>query len=439
MNKDRFGRDTMIRRGRQGEMEALIDFADFAFSRPDPPPDFSRLLPKLYGSDAETAEQHLLVVPESGDDILAAVYSGPLALQPSESWWKQRVHEGEPVTGSAPALSGNGIGTVSVHHRERGKSYMRELMHAAIRDMLQEGAAFSALSGQRQRYAYYGYEPAGTDLSVSLDRDNYTKAYGRHYFEEGPEGELRNYAEIQDEPELAEQVFAVYEASHPWSSRTRDNWYVTAGSWGGPEVLVYLKEGQVQGYLIAGGSGGHRAVSEIGLKDPEDAIPMIGLLLGRHQVQRAEVQLACWQPDPAARLFRIAAGYSIGSSLSLLILDWAQMLKAGLMLKQALDGARDGELRLAITDCPVGDKEQRLHIRVSKGKVRVDAIDLEDTKEAAAADAEIISIPYSLAVRMLWSPMSQVLLHELTPENRRKLNRTGWFPLPFSILPADRV
>lgn len=430
MKNDRFDRPTVIRRGRPEDMEAIIDFGDAVFSRSHRPHDFAKILPKLYGPGVDSSKDHLLVTPEDGEDIHALIYSGTRTFRPSATW----ANASQKPEHGADELRVNGIGTVSVHHRERSKRYMRELMHTAIEDMMTEGVTLSLLGGQRQRYAYYGYEPAGSDVYINVSQENYSKAFGRDYLKDDQKGSVVSYPELGD-TEAEAGVFAIYEASHPWITRTADNWYLIATSWLGREVYVYRKEAEVKGYLIADKEGSNRNITEIGIANPDDVLDMVGTFLAAFDVSGARLQIPAWQAELAARFLRIAEGYSTGSAIQTLVLDWTKMVSATMQMKQALSGLKDDEIVLTITECPAGEREQRLHLQVKEGIPAVSEI----TDSGIPAHVSEIKLPYSLAVRALWSPVFSELTYELSADDRHTLHRTGWFPLPFSFLPPDRV
>ena len=71
-----------------------------------------------------------------------------------------------------------GIGGVSSHPRRRGAGYMRQLMHHCVARMHDECKHLSWLGGQRQRYAYFGYEKCGIGHSFTVSKTNLRHAYG---------------------------------------------------------------------------------------------------------------------------------------------------------------------------------------------------------------------------------------------------------------------
>ena len=133
--------------------EELIDFLNYVFGMNGADSGFYRLLPKLYKPE-NRPEDYNYVVLEDGK-LRAAVGAYPIELE---------------VAGHV--LRGAGIGNVAVHPFHRRKGYMKDAMGQAMEAILQSGADFAALGGQRQRYSYFGFEPAGLCGTFGLNSAN---------------------------------------------------------------------------------------------------------------------------------------------------------------------------------------------------------------------------------------------------------------------------
>lgn len=141
------------------EKDEIVDFIDAVFSRAHEPHDFEALLPKLYGEQGDGAAHHF-VVREAGR-VAATVLAYPMTL-----------HIG------GRTLTMLGVGSVSTHPKMRGQGMMRLLMEAVDGRAKEMGAAFAVLSGQRQRYQYFGYDWGGYQLRARLTPDNVRHAWG---------------------------------------------------------------------------------------------------------------------------------------------------------------------------------------------------------------------------------------------------------------------
>ena len=67
-------------------------------------------------------------------------------------------------------LTVGGVGGVSTCPAHRGRGLMQAGLHTAIARMRDHEYAFSMLWGDRQRYAHFGYEDAGTELRGRAQR-----------------------------------------------------------------------------------------------------------------------------------------------------------------------------------------------------------------------------------------------------------------------------
>lgn len=128
---------TRCERCRDSELAGIAAFAAGVFGV-----DFPNYLPRLYRPGAATGHNHFAV--REGGQIAAAVINFPLPLN---------------VLGTE--LLTYGVGTVSVSETSRGKGYMTDLLTECVAEAAQRGAAFSILSGQRQRYEHFGYALSG--------------------------------------------------------------------------------------------------------------------------------------------------------------------------------------------------------------------------------------------------------------------------------------
>jgi predicted acetyltransferase len=142
------------------DYEDVIDFGNFVFSQAHVPHDFPVILPKLYKREYFMDGVHYIAREEGR--IKAAVGSYPLEMK---------------VAGDT--LPGMGIGMVSVHPYCRSRGFMKVLMGMAAEDMKSGGMAFSCLGGQRQRYEYFGYTPAGLSCCFECTAANIRHALGR--------------------------------------------------------------------------------------------------------------------------------------------------------------------------------------------------------------------------------------------------------------------
>lgn len=142
-----------IRQLSAADFEEAIDLMNFAFSSPGAPLDFERLLPKLYQATDEHMSCHYAAVCDGGIRAIVGLY--PL------DWH---------IDGSRLRLAG--IGGVSTHPRYRERGLMQKLMRHCVEEARSQGYHLSWLGGQRQRYAYFGYENCGVAVRLELKKKN---------------------------------------------------------------------------------------------------------------------------------------------------------------------------------------------------------------------------------------------------------------------------
>ncbi|MDR1928193.1 MAG: GNAT family N-acetyltransferase, partial [Oscillospiraceae bacterium] len=143
-----------------GELMAMLDDVFFFDDAPSCARGFLPLLPKLYKKEYRPWERNLIV--REGGVIRAA--AGMYVLD--------CVIAGQP-------LRCGGIGNVAVARDSRRLGYMKLVMDAAMDAMRAEGCDFGALGGQRQRYAYWGFERTGVVLRAECSRSNLRHAFGK--------------------------------------------------------------------------------------------------------------------------------------------------------------------------------------------------------------------------------------------------------------------
>ena len=87
----------------------VIDFANLVFSQAHQPHDFSTLLPKVYGPDAERLAEHFIATQNGKIRGCVGLYKEDYKLGDS-------------------MLKLGFVGTVSVHKYSRGEGHMQKLM-----------------------------------------------------------------------------------------------------------------------------------------------------------------------------------------------------------------------------------------------------------------------------------------------------------------------
>jgi predicted N-acetyltransferase YhbS len=307
------------------DYDDVIDFGNFVFSHAHVPHDFPALLPKLYKREYFMDGTHY-IAREDGR-IKAAVGSYPLEMK---------------VSGCS--LPGMGIGMVSVHPYCRSRGFMKALMDMALEDMKRGGMAFSCLGGQRQRYEYFGYTPAGLSFSFECSAANIRHTLGRE-FKAG--FSLKQIG--AGDAELLDSLYAMHESKPVRILRRKDRLFDIASSW--KSLIFAVMEGpRMAGYLLY--KPNEHLIHEINLEDNSRLPEFVGLFLQTQGCNGVTVGIQPHETEKIAAFSRFAESYSIRPACGFTIFDYGRFLPPFLKLKSSLKTLPDGNFTVQIEGGP---------------------------------------------------------------------------------------
>lgn len=422
--------EIIIQRGEAQDVNEIIDFANFVFSMAHRPHDFADLLPKCYGPGQNHADWHYLLREE--EQIQAMLMSMPQVVSAEHRY-------------PGVEFLRYGIGTVSVHHRARGKGYMRQLMHQAIADMQEAGAAYSFLGGQRQRYRYYGYEHAGTKLNASLNVRNMTMTWPSLRDLDLP-GDLR-LIDCPDEGPILDQVYELYLKNTSLNVRPKHEFKLITKTFG-RRLTVLLRDDDLLAYVVA--SSDFSNIDEFVKADSslpwEWALYYFYQLAAITQANFSLVQVEAGDKHEFQKALLYASeNFSLSTGGMYLILDFAKTIAMLLADKASRRALAVGKLTLTIEDCPSPTKtEQQLHIEVTADRLIVAnereevlniALPLPATTSVTVEEAEL-SMSYFDCIADLFSFRGYISanLEQLLPAAQ-----ASWFPLNPTVLTSDNA
>lgn len=356
----------------------LIDFINYVFSYSDAPTDFIQLLPKVYSAQGSHEVVHLAV---KEDNRIRAVVSILIFSM---------VHQGKE-------LRVGFIGNVAVHPYSRGKGYMKELMRRAEIIMRQRGCDLAALSGQRQRYEYFGYYQACPEAVFTVTRNNLRHILGPAY-----QSPLMCREVASEDAETIQEIYKLYNAG-PVTGRSELTFEADCRSWGGK--LISIQNGEnVIGYAVTdGGLGGW---TEAHVPPQQYADAMLAYMNACH-IRKLRLEQPLYEQEAIDVLTEIAEEQRIENSCMLRILCWEKVLAWASALRQTQDGSAE----LAVQN--VGT----YRITIQNGEFGV--CQIPDT---------VPGMTEKEAMRLLFSPLP-VRGRDRFPEN--------WFPLSLWIAQAD--
>jgi predicted N-acetyltransferase YhbS len=364
----------------QEDYDELMDFGNYVFSHAHGPTDFPSLLPKLYKREYFMDGIHYLA-REDGR-IRAAVGAYPLRLN---------------ILGNV--LPGRGIGMVSVHPYARSRGYMRTLMGMALADMDRDGIVFSCLSGQRQRYEYFGFSPAGTQIvfecrlcNIRHAQRNGAPGNGGPGKKPSPPFGIRQL----NQGDRLEDIYRLHQSKAARFERDRDKFFDILSSWKN-RVFALTDGNSFAGYLIY--NNANNAIPEINLAaGPKRLIEAIGSFLNylgkKNDRDLVKVCAQPWEAEKLEALGSFAEDYCLSAAYSFAVFDWQPLLSALLKLKYDETGKTgprtlpDGELSLRIGNTGI-------RITAQHGRVQV-----------SPAEEEGIVLNRLEAARLFFSPLS---------------------------------
>ena len=369
------------------EAMAVMEYS-FGF---EPPREFPTLHPAIYRPTDEWMRCNYAIRRDG--EIVAVVGVYPRTTVVGHADWKVA-----------------GIGGMCVHPDHRRSGLMKLLMDKAVEDMHGE-VHISFLGGQRQRYAYWGYEKSGLNHIFNIGGNNL-----RHAFDDPPSA-------IKFEPlgeHYCERVATckeLYEQTAIHGVRPLEDFVKHLMTWRQEPWVALGEDGAVVGYLVAA-ERGSRIVELVGVSD-DVRVDVVRAWIDRRNGGMVGVRL---QPDdvPMARLLgTFCESSQSDAARNWRVFDWPAVVGALIRVKHQLTPLAEGRVVIDVM-------EARLAITVSGGEASC----IETVEEAN------LTVPTLDAHRLLFGPQAPSCVTEL-PSPARPLD--AWCPLPLGYVHADGV
>lgn len=377
-------------KGTSADRRTIVAFANEIFGKDYGGTDFTALLPKLYGEEADCSRYHYLA--KSGGNIVGMLGAFPLEVN---------------IMGRR--LPACGIGTVCTRPDFRGRGVMTELFRSAIADMQSGGAAFSVLGGQRQRYEHFGYEPCGTMVEFVVTSANLQPflSGARELF----------LAPLEHEDGAAIGMAHEIQQRRPVSvRRSPELFHATCRSWSSMPLLL-CKNGEFCGYFVC--SADRKNVWEFELTNKTRLPVALAAYLDWSGEREIHFSLPPYEREKIAELEVFCEYFNVCFAHSFLIFDWEGVLQQLFELKATYFPLADGRFVLEIQAC---------------GKFAFQVFSQKATVEKTQASADV-SLDRLSAMRMLFSPLSA--FYSYAPH--LGAFSTSWFPLPLCLPRIDEV
>ena len=375
-------------RGNASQRDDYLDFINLVFGFNGNERDFMKLLPCLYKEEYDPCYNNFIATEDGKFRAAVGVYPRTFSVMGEE-------------------LLSHGIGNVAVHPYHRSKGYMKTLMNMALDDMIEAGADFSDLGGQRQRYQYFGFENAGCNRVFSINRTNI-----RHCFKDAPAPAVHFRALPTDDPML-DDVAALYNSKPVHTCRPRERMCDIMGT----VYAVLRNEDDSFCGFFTGALGG------LTLTTNDLYYDVLRAYLADHD--SVEIYLPPHETELTALSHRICGGCTIRSAVKIAVFRFRRILTAYLKLKAATEGLVDGVRQYRITGINAGHgkvRDEEIRISVKDGVLCVSDID---------ADAPVTEVAYMDALALFFDLASPVRSCDPTASQ--------WFPLPINIDGCDHV
>lgn len=289
----------------------IVAFIDKVFTEAHRPHDFAALIPKVYGGDDVTKNAVHYLVKENGTvKAVAANLRMTLATQQH-------------------TLQTGFIGSVSVSPDSRGNGYMQELLHCAIDEAKRDGLDLLALGGQRQRYGYFGFEPAGAHFNFRITQSNI-----RHCLADVDCSQISFRDLEQNDTETIDALRSIYETLPLHAVRPPECFADILHTWNAPCKAV-LKNGSLLGYCYG-------IFSEVILRDEAEFAAVLKAYFTQMGKTEVTLPVAPFETQRIAFLNRICEEAYIKPAEQICVLHWQRVLQTFLSLKATYTPLQDG-------------------------------------------------------------------------------------------------
>ena len=391
------------------DFDEAVDFINYVFSFSHRPHNFPVMLPKIYLPGHFKDSIHYIIREQGKIKALVCAYPVDMVFNNKT----QRT-----------VLGGRGIGMVSVHPYCRSRGYMKILMTAALDDMRRDGMVFSCLGGQRQRYEYFGFTPAGTAYSFRCERANVIHTLGRQW-----KTSLSLKKVYADDVKLLDQIFSMHCAGNFRINRSRDKFFSVLTTWEA-EVFSVFNGNFFLGYFIYRADKDCSRITELNINDYTRLPEVIGLILMRQeelgQNDFTVITAGPHEREKIAFLSDFAENYSQTHATQFAVLDFVRLADAFLSCS-AVSGQTCSDTDSFIIKIEDTNSENGETIRLFGGKSSGGAEKTGEKPDIALSRREVVHFLFSpLAAQTFPVIHENKFLHSI-------------LPLPLFIANADEV
>lgn len=305
-----------------------------------------------------------------------------------------------------------GIGGVGTCPHWRGHGLMRRLMQHARDHISRKGYHLSFLGGQRQRYRYFGWERAGTQIEYLVSPKNMEHEFRRM---DSPSLTLEP---ISEDPEILASAKRLHDGQPAYCRRTTKAFGRYLRNWGGRPLVARDAQSRVTGYLVARGDDG--IVDEWVSDREETALDMARQWIETTQ-KITRFNYPTIPPPLHHKLGGIAERITVEASGNWQIFNWPATVNALLRLRHATTPLAEGAIRVRIDNVGV---TLALRVEGTRASCRV-----TNDPPDWSSDANCV-------LRVLFGPTPPSSVADL-PKAADTL--ASWCPLPLALPNSDHV
>lgn len=364
---------------------------DVFFSEEEKPLNFLELLPKLYKEEYNHCENNLIV-------SIDGKWKGAVGLY----------FDDVEVAGNK--LLCGGIGNVAVDKDCRGEGYMQDCMKQAMDRLIERDADFSVLGGQRQRYGYFSFAPAGYKHHFTFNAQNLKHIFGADY-----SPELTAVKVNSDDKDNLLFIKELHNSNPDKFNRPDDKFYDYLISWRQKPYVFKDGDNNIAYCLLDNEMGCVVEIKAISLEYFKKLVPAIFILSKKQEIH---FELPLYEKDYIEYMSQIAEGHSIDHSSSLTVLNWKRFVKAYFELKASYANLCDGSYSFLIHGYK---KDEAFTITVKNSMVTFSD---EVTEPLELTHDEAMALFFTLYSIKAYNMPSNV---------------AQWFPLHWYIHSADKV
>ncbi len=372
-----------------------LDFLDWVFFTENPHDaglHFLTMLPKLYKKEYNHCERNMIV--SDGEKWLAAV---GLFIE------KMSIAGEEILCG--------GIGNVAVSKDCRGEGYMKDCMALATEKCYDENVDFMVLGGQRQRYGYFGFEPAGTSYEYTVNGSNIRHTFGKDF-----ESTITAEPVTEESTEALDFIFDLYNKTFiSRVLRNRKALFDISLSWH-QKPYIFKENGQFIGYAFY--SENMDCVIESAAINSEKYRELLPVFLNISGRSTIDIKANFFSVEYNQILSDICECTNLGNSEMMNVLNWKRMVYALLNAKSKVKNLCNGKESFLIH----GHKKDELFtVEIKDNQVRI-----------SDGGENPVELTHKEAMSVFLSIYSE-------KRNNLKAEISQWLPLEFMLFSTDMV